>query len=78
MGCFFHSGMQSSSLAFRRIEATGYGGVDIFLFASGLGNFYSYTKDNSPVDFILRRIVRLAPVYLLFMAVWLPYKVYID
>lgn len=47
-----------------------YGGVDFFLFCSGIGCFLSYTRDWDPVAFFKRRIKRIFPVYLVFMAYW--------
>ena len=48
-----------------------YGGVDFFLFCSGIGCFFSYTRDRDPVAFLRRRAARIFPVYLAFMAYWL-------
>lgn len=56
------------------MKQLGYGGVDLCLFASGVGCFFSLQKDPDPGRFIVRRFWRLAPVYLLFMAFWIPWK----
>ncbi len=48
-----------------------YGGVDFFLFCSGIGCFFSYTSDRDPAAFLARRAKRIFPVYLAFMAYWL-------
>ena len=48
-----------------------YGGVDIFFFASGIGCFFSYSRDRDPAAFLRRRAERILPVYLPFIAVWL-------
>ena len=48
-----------------------YGGVDFFLFCSGIGCFFSYTADRNPAAFLKRRAKRIFPVYLVFMAYWL-------
>lgn len=53
------------------IATYGYGGVDIFIFASGVGNYYSYLKDSSPLVFIKRKIRRLAPAYIPFIIMWI-------
>lgn len=45
-----------------------YGGVDFFLFCSGIGCFFSYTSDRDPVAFLKRRAARIFPVYLVYMA----------
>lgn len=71
----FHSGLEIPNGIISVIKGVGYGGVDIFVFASGLGAYYSYGKDHSPAAFLMRRIVRLAPIYGLFLIVWLPYEI---
>ena len=48
-----------------------YAGVDIFFFASGIGCFFSYTRERDPVAFLRRRAARILPVYLPFILVWL-------
>lgn len=52
----------------------GYGGVDICLFASGVGCYYSLNKDPDPGRFMSRRLWRLGPVYLIFLLFWLPWQ----
>lgn len=67
---FFHAWISIPSRAINFVKDLGYGGVDIFLFASGIGNYYSYLRDESPLDFLKRRIYRLAPAYLPFIVLW--------
>lgn len=55
------------------VTAMGYGGVDIFLWASGIGCYHSLQRDGSAVSFLKRRIARVIPVYWIFMAMWIPY-----
>ena len=43
----------------------GSSGVDIFLLLSGLGLYYSYSKDNNLKNFYLRRIKRVLIPYLI-------------
>lgn len=71
---FFHSGLSISNKYISFVKNIGYGGVDIFMFASGLGTYFSYTKDYDSTAFIQRRLARLAPVYLPFIVIWLFYK----
>ena len=52
----------------------GYGGVDIFLFASGLGCYAAYHRKPDPIAFISRRASKILPTFLTFMAFWLAYK----
>lgn len=70
----YHFPFQISFLPLRVFKEIGYGGVDIFLFASGLGCYFSYSKNQDPLTFIKRRISRLAPVYLPFIIVWVSYS----
>lgn len=74
----FHSRMFFSLAPLNAIKETGYGGVDIFIFAAGIGNYFSYLKDEAPLDFIKRRICRLAPSYIPFILIWCSYCVYKD
>ena len=48
-----------------------YGGVDIFFFTSGIGCFFSCSRDRDPVGFLRRRAGRILPVYLPFILVWI-------
>lgn len=57
-----------------KIKNTAYGGTDIFMFASGLGAYFSYTKDHDATAFLIRRFKRLAPVYFPFIVIWSLYK----
>lgn len=56
---------------FSYLTAIGYGGVDICLFASGIGCYYSLSSDPDIMRFMKRRIKRLAPTYLIFILLWL-------
>lgn len=56
------------------LKAIGYGGVDICLFASGIGCFYSLSSVSNVVEFMKRRVKRLVPTYIIFMIVWLAYQ----
>ena len=48
-----------------------YGGVDLFLFVSGAGCFFSWQRDRDPAAFLRRRARRILPVYLPFILVWI-------
>lgn len=43
----------------------GFVGVDIFILLSGLGCYYSFARNSKISDFYKKRIVRIAPCYLL-------------
>lgn len=47
------------------ILGIGYGGVDIFLFLSGLGLYYSYTKQPNSILFYKKRLIRIFPTYII-------------
>ncbi len=70
---YFHSGIIFPSVL-NSIKLIGYGGVDIFIFSSGIGNYYSYLKDESPLVFIKRKISRLAPFYIPYIIIWCIYQ----
>lgn len=69
----YHSGISFDALPFNAVKAPGYGGVDICLFASGMGCFTSLTKNSDILDFMKRRFMRIAPTYAAFMVLWLIY-----
>ena len=48
------------------IAQYGFAGVDIFLFVSGFGLFYSLDKDDNLVRFYRKRLLRLFPTYYFF------------
>lgn len=41
----------------------GFAGVDIFMFVSGLGLFYSLDKNSDPLQFYKKRLLRIFPTY---------------
>lgn len=45
------------------IAQYGFAGVDIFLFVSGFGLFYSLNKDHNLVSFYRKRLLRIFPTY---------------
>ena len=71
----FHLGFYPDNPVMDFLTRIGYGGTDVCLFASGLGCYYSLKKDPEPWAFLKRRFWRLYPTYLLFIAVWLIYKI---
>lgn len=54
----------------RYLKIFGYGGVDICIFASGIGCFYSLCSNSDVVTFMKRRIRRMAPTYLICVGLW--------
>lgn len=61
----FHTPFNDTELPslLRYIRRTGYGGVDIFFFLSGLGIFFAYKKENLK-SFYKKRFLRIIPYYL--------------
>ncbi len=60
---FYHSQPQNLPLFIKfPLFSIGFGGVDIFLFLSGFGIYYSLNNNNDEISFYKRRIKRLLPV----------------
>lgn len=47
------------------VMGIGYGGVDIFLFTSGIGLYFSYCKNSDYLSFIKKRLIRIFPAYII-------------
>ena len=75
---FYHIGIAVSNPIIRAIKDVGYGGVDIFVFCTGLGCYYSLEKNSDTVDFYIRRIKRIYPTYWIFLPIWFAYKAWIG
>lgn len=71
---FVHSGFEFSFMPLIYFQMWGYAGVDICLFASGIGCYYSLSKDPDILNFMKRRVRRLAPAYLCFIIPWLIFQ----
>ena len=68
---FFHSGMLVDE-PFKTFRAIGIGGVDIFIFASGVGCHYSLSKNPDAISFFKRRAKRILPTWWTFLIIfWL-------
>lgn len=52
----------------------GYGGVDIFVFASGLGCYHSLTKRYDPPAFFKKRVLRILPSYYAVLIPWVIFQ----
>ena len=60
---------------FGLLSKYGHFGVDIFFFASGVGCWFSMSKDEDPSGFLLRRIKRIVPTYLVFLVFWCAFRI---
>lgn len=56
------------------LRVTGAMGVDIFLFLSGLGLFYSFRKNPDIKVFYKKRLIRIIPTYVLICAPFYAFK----
>lgn len=66
----FHSSLNFTWAPLHLIKSTGYAGVDVFLFLSGIGLYYSMEKDPSPVRFYKKRAVRVLLPFLIVAVVY--------
>lgn len=69
----FHS--KFDLLIINDLRRIGYGGVDIFFFASGIGCYHSLIKNSNNFHFMKRRVLRILPTYYVFLFIWLIYQV---
>lgn len=67
----FHLPFAVAGSAFSFFKSIGYAGVDICMFASGIGCYYSLESNSDVGLFIKRRLNRIMPSYLVFMVFWL-------
>lgn len=70
----YHAKINIPFKLYNFISSIGYGGVDICIFASGIGCYYSLNKSSDIGAFIKRRFIRLVPTYWSFLIFWVIYK----
>ena len=73
---FYHMKYTINIPIIKFIKNTGYGGVDIFIFASGIGCFYSLYKNENINGFIKRRIKKLMPTFWVFILFFIAYRLF--
>ena len=61
---FLHAGMWVSFPLLQGFKMSGHGGVDVFLFLSAFGLYYSYQKGSTGWTFLKHRFSRILPVFL--------------
>ena len=71
----YHARIDTALKIYNFVASIGYGGVDICIFASGIGCYYSLSRSEDICAFLKRRFVRLAPTYWCFLTFWIIYKV---
>ncbi len=54
----------------------GYGGVDVFIFASGFGLYLSLEKNADMLAFYKRRFLKIMPAYWCFLPFWFLYRLF--
>lgn len=59
----FHSIGEFNFLPLEIFKRLGFAGVDIFLFLSGIGVYYSLTKNKNKIEFYKKRLLRIYPSY---------------
>lgn len=67
---YFHGGFPALEGVMTSIKKAGYGAVDIFMFAAGLGCYYSYSRSEDSLIFLKRRLRRVLPIYWIFLIPW--------
>ena len=60
--------------AFRFFKGAGNVGVDMFLFLSGIGLFFSFTKDSNVLSFWKKRLMRVLPTALLIGIIYFSFR----
>ena len=74
----YHTEVYMSIGLLRYFKGMGYGGVDICLFASGIGCYFSLDKNPEIINFFKRRFIRIAPTYWCFICIWFIYRALIG
>lgn len=68
---WFHTDLPVGIPGLSFLRETGYGGVDLFFLMSGIGAYYSLTKNPDTFSYIKNQAKRILPSYYPFIAVWL-------
>lgn len=74
MVLIFHCGLYPTNRILADIRAVVYTAVDVMVFASGIGCACSLLRKPDATAFYLRRILRIYPIYIPFMIIWIPYQ----
>ncbi len=72
---FYHMGISVNYSGISFLKETGFGGVDIFAFCTGLGCFYSLSKNDDVIAFYVRRIKRIYPAYWCILPLWYIFEI---
>ena len=74
----YHANFSLPISLFGYFKGMGYGGVDICLFASGIGCYYSLENNSDILEFVKRRLKRLVPTYWCFLVLWFICKAFMG
>ena len=67
----FHTSIDVSNInIIRSLKDIGDVGVDIFLLLSGMGLYFSYTKNSDKIHFYKKRVLRILPTFIPVAVVW--------
>ncbi len=75
---WYHTDFEYSIAVLEFLKKLLYGGVDIFIFASGVGCYYSLSKNSDILEFDKRRFKRFFPTYWCFLIFWFIFKALSD
>lgn len=71
---FFHAELKFENSLMNYIKLIGYGGVDIFVFASGMGCYFSLLKNENTFLFLKKRCKKILPMYWIVLIPWVIFK----
>ena len=75
---WYHSKLLLPGAVLGFAKSIGYGGVDICLFASGIGCWFSLDSNGDYLPFMKRRLRRVMPAYLCFIPFWILFRMLTD
>ena len=67
---FFHCAATIDAEPLRTLKMIGYGGSDVFIFASGIGCWHSLNRNPDALSFLERRARRILPTWWTFVLIW--------
>lgn len=75
---FFHAPVKANLPFLENIQSVGYGGVDLFIFASGIGCYISLARNDRVSTFYRNRFIKILPMYYTFLVIWILFIVLIK
>ncbi len=71
----FHMKLVTGIAGLDKLINIGYAGSDIFYFVSGIGIWFSLEKSGDILLYYKKRLLRIMPMYWIFMCFWIPFRV---